>query len=117
MPTSTKPPRWYKPVVDAWPVIVALVGIGRYQIDHNYQQERATKSISKDIETLTTMIANLDGRLQREERFRDAHPTGSQSRGNRVPDGLVGYPEEQTLDLPRRWPLSDHLLAFVPRSK
>jgi len=109
-PPVTKFEKWYRPVREAWPVILALVGIGKFQIDHNYEQE-------KKLDRVMTIVSTLDERLKREEKFRDAHPTGRQSGRDRIPNGLVGYPEEQTLDLPRRWSLSDYLLAFVPRSK
>lgn len=102
-------------------MIVAALGIGWYQVSHNNEQETNLKlvrfEVSAKLDQVMVMVSNLDERLKREERIRDSHPAGTQSRRDRIPDGLVGYPEEQTLDLPRRWPLSDHLLAFVPRSK
>ena len=105
-PPVTKFEKWYRPVREAWPVILALVGIGKFQIDQNYEQEAK-------LDRVMTIVQTLDERLKREEKFRDAHPTGRQSGRDRVPDGLVSYPEIKVVDKPRRWSLSDYVLANV----
>lgn len=99
MPTTKPTPfeQWYRPIRDSWPVFMALIGIGWYQIKHNFSQEASTELIKSQITAVLQLVGNLDERLQREEKFRDAHPTSRQSGRDRIPHGDVNQQPEESV--------------------
>ena len=76
---------------------MALIGIGWYQIKHNFSQEASTELIKSQITAVLQLVGNLDERLQREEKFRDAHPTSRQSGRDRIPHGDVNQQPEESV--------------------